>query len=485
MSNWLDPRHLDGTAFAPRSGQGADAALPLGRLRAKDEPLIAYHGRAHMFCVAPSGAGKSQALAIPALLSWPDAAIVLDVKGELYHASAGYRLTLGTDDKPHRVYRFDPSDPESHKFNPLAFIDTEPFAIEQSIADIVEVIIPIPPDARETFFLRGARQIAETTLHYLQSRAGIGTVAFRDFVKLCFDVEGFHNAISEIADCEPDAQGQLPDSVRNVARGLRAQFFDPATDAGEVPPLNRTGQSVWSELSNHIAPLNTEQIKSVTRATDWTPLDLRDGDTSLYLTLPPSAKGRYRAIMALVLNAHLSQLLARPMESGHTPILLLLDEMPQLGHMNAIEQVIDLGRGYGLLLYGFAQRRKQIEKAWGDPGDFLGTFEARAYMNPAPEDKSAEMISKAIGEKTRPGPQGGLENVPAAPTNELCGREFRDDIVVLSRGARPARIRKCFAYDDPELREKMSVQGAPCQERYAPVRAPKADRSIAPDHTEV
>ena len=472
-SNWLEPDELAGSAFAPSHGQGQAASLPLGRLCARGDPPLNYHGRAHMFCVAPSGSGKSQALAIPALLTWPHSAIILDVKGELYHASASYRITLGGEGAKHRVFRFDPSDRDSHKFNPLAFIDTEPFAIEQSIANIAEVIVPIPADARERFFLQGARQIAELALHFLQWQAGVGTVQFRDFIKLCYDVQRFHAALYTIAERGPDERECLPDSAYNLALGLRAQFFDPATDATSCPPLNRTGQSVWAELSNHLSSLNTEQIKNVTSGTDWQPLDLRDGRTSVFVTLPPSAKGRYGAIMALVLNAHLGQLLSRPLSSGNAPILLLLDEMPQLGHMTAIEQVLDLGRGYGLLLYGFAQRRKQLEKSWGDTGDFLGTFQVRAYMNPAPEDGSADMISKAIGDTTRPAPKGGMETIPVAPPNELCGHEYRDDIIVLSRGARPARVAKHFAFADAEMGRKMALEGAPHRERYAPLRPPE------------
>jgi type IV secretion system protein VirD4 len=227
-----------------------------------------------------------------------------------------------------------------------------------------------------------------------------------------------------------------------------AQFFE------KDGALTRTAQSVWAELSNHLAPLNTEQIKRATQKTDWEPEELRNGKTSVFITLPPNARGQYRAIMALVLNAHLNRLLDELPPKDAPPILLLLDEMPQLGHMRAIEQVIDLGRGYGLLLYGFAQRRQQIEESYGNPGDFLGTFEARLYMNPAPEDGSAEMISAAIGEEERIiGTQ--IERVRVAPVDELCGREYRDDIVVLSRGARPARLHKSFAFKDPELAQRL------------------------------
>lgn len=165
MSNWLTPEKLGGTAFAPREGSRS-TPLPLGRLvkrGAAGDPL-SFHGRAHLFCVAPSGTGKSQALAIPALLQWEHSVIVLDVKSELFDSSAAYRATqLG-----HTVHRFDPSNPAGAKFNPLSAIDrTDPAAIEQDVADIASVMVPISPDLKEPFFRQSARQIIEAGLHAL------------------------------------------------------------------------------------------------------------------------------------------------------------------------------------------------------------------------------------------------------------------------------------------------------------------------------
>jgi len=466
MANWLGAHDMPGSAFAPPRGDAnAGAAIPLGKLKtdhgAATQP-IAYHGRAHMFCVAPSGAGKSQALAIPALLTWPHSVIVLDVKGELYYRTAGYRIaTLGQ-----KVYRFDPSDPGSNKFNPLAFINRDTFQIEQSIADIAEVLVPIPPNAREPFFLRAARQIIEIVLHY-ECVESPETVSMQDFLASCYDPALFLRLVEEIGQ---DDEQKFLKSTQNLARGLRGQFFE--SDGR----LTRTAQSVWAELSNQLAALNTEQIREITNDTHWQPLDLRKGNTTVYVTLPPNAKGQYRTIMALVLNAHLGLLLDRLPEHDAPPTLLLLDEMPQLGHMRGIEQVIDLGRGYGLLLYGFAQRRKQIEDAYGSAGDFLGTFEARAYMNPSPEDGSAEMLSRAIGERQVPAMSGGgMQQVPVAPIHDLCGQSFRDDIIVLSRGASPARVQKEFVTSNPVLKDRLD-QDAPAREKYAPTASSMPDR---------
>ena len=79
----------------------------------------------------------------------------------------------------------------------------------------------------------------------------------------------------------------------------------------------------------------------------------------------------YGAIMALVLNAHLGQLLSKPLAPGNPPILILLDEMPQLGHMHAIEQVINLGRGYQASLNPEIDDRTLTPEEWAKAADIL------------------------------------------------------------------------------------------------------------------
>src|SRR5713101_5811607 len=61
--------------------------------------------------VAPSRGGKGL-LAISQLLSWKHSAIVNDIKGELYQATAGYRSRLGN------VYVIDPTG-VGHCYDPL------------------------------------------------------------------------------------------------------------------------------------------------------------------------------------------------------------------------------------------------------------------------------------------------------------------------------------------------------------------------------
>ena len=66
---------------------------------------------------APTGGGKGL-LVVCQLLTWGTSAIVLDIKGDLYKQTAGYRQTLGP------VYRFD-TEGFGHCFDPFRGKESE------------------------------------------------------------------------------------------------------------------------------------------------------------------------------------------------------------------------------------------------------------------------------------------------------------------------------------------------------------------------
>ena len=79
---------------------------------------LRHDGPEHVLAFAPTRSGKGVGLVIPTLLSWRESAVVLDIKGENWEATAGWRQRGAGQ----RVIRFDPGDAESARFNPLAEI---------------------------------------------------------------------------------------------------------------------------------------------------------------------------------------------------------------------------------------------------------------------------------------------------------------------------------------------------------------------------
>jgi type IV secretion system protein VirD4 len=89
---------------------------PFGSVR-----YLRHDGPEHVLAFAPTRSGKGIGLVIPTLLSWRESALVLDIKGENWERTAGWRVNRAGQ----RVIRFDPTDPESARYNPLAEIRLE------------------------------------------------------------------------------------------------------------------------------------------------------------------------------------------------------------------------------------------------------------------------------------------------------------------------------------------------------------------------
>ena len=102
----------------------------LGRL---GRDYLRHNGPEHVLCFAPTRSGKGVGLVVPSLLTWPDSAIVHDIKGENWQLTAGWRARFG------RVLLFDPTNPASAAYNPLLEVrrgDTEVRDV-QNVADIL------------------------------------------------------------------------------------------------------------------------------------------------------------------------------------------------------------------------------------------------------------------------------------------------------------------------------------------------------------
>src|SRR5438477_3353732 len=108
--------------LAPLTSHTLDGqALLLGRTHLggiyRVQPTPRRRELGNMLVCAPPRSGKS-VLAISQLLTWPHSVVVVDIKGELYQNTAGYRATLG------KVFCVDPTG-FGHRYDPLAGMTDE------------------------------------------------------------------------------------------------------------------------------------------------------------------------------------------------------------------------------------------------------------------------------------------------------------------------------------------------------------------------
>ncbi|WP_054785461.1 type IV secretory system conjugative DNA transfer family protein [Pseudovibrio denitrificans] len=81
----------------------------------KGTTMLRHDGPEHVLAFAPTRSGKGVGVVIPTLLTWPGSTIVLDIKGENYAKTSGWRASQGQN-----VFYFEPSAEEgSARYNPL------------------------------------------------------------------------------------------------------------------------------------------------------------------------------------------------------------------------------------------------------------------------------------------------------------------------------------------------------------------------------
>ena len=129
LPHWHKSGELAKNGFYGKPGTG----FILGKLskpKRKGKYLVAKTFP-HALIVAPTGRGKTTGFVIPNLLTWEGSAVVLDVKGENFEATARHRRKQGD-----KIFRFAPTDFEdrrTHRYNPLLRISELKDAAQQQM----------------------------------------------------------------------------------------------------------------------------------------------------------------------------------------------------------------------------------------------------------------------------------------------------------------------------------------------------------------
>lgn len=476
-ARWADRRDLAASGLF-----GSDGVV-LGRVETR---YLRHDGPEHVLCFAPTRSGKGVGLVVPSLLTWPDSAIVHDIKGENWDLTAGWRA------RHSRVLRFDPTDPTSAAYNPLLEVrrgDTEVRDV-QNIADLL-----VDPDGRLEH-----RNHWEKTSHALLVGA-ISHVLYAEADKTLAGVAGF-----------------LSDPKRPIAATLAAMMTTPHLGDRPHPVVAQAARELFNKSENERSGvLSTAMsflglyrdpvVARVTRQCDWRIDDLVTGNSpvTLYLIVPPSDIARTKPLIRLVLNQigrRLTETLGNVGQRHR--LLLMLDEFPALGRLDFFESQLAFMAGYGLKAFLIAQSLNQIEKAYGPNNAILDNCHVRIAFA-TNDERTAKRVSDALGTATemramknyaghRLSPWLGHLMVSRQETARalLTPGEIMqlppDDEIVLVSGTPPIRAKKVRYYEDGQLagrilappRQTQTMRETPSSPAddwsgRPPVSAPKAE----------
>jgi type IV secretion system protein VirD4 len=362
---------------------------------------------AHCLAFMPTGSGKTVGLVIPTLLSWGQSAVVHDLKGEIWAKTAGWRSASAEQGGlGQRVYKFEPTaiDGSSAHLNPFDRIRIGTDYEVRDVQNIIELVAdegeaPVRGDNR--FWVEMSKRLLLGLCLHVKHDADPhndslpGVVAalcdprFQDFDELFEHLRSYPHDSS-------NSRGWLDAEGRPTAtHPLVAQI---ATQMLAMEP--RVKANIVAEAQSFLTVYSDPIVAANIASSDFDLGELRSGSVSLYLVVQPAHKKRLRPLTRLILTQVLLALMESQDHAADPCVLIMLEEVAELGALDVVSTALALGRGYGLKLYLIAQDLSQLETAWGGKGKTL-VANCAIRIASAPNDvATAELLSKMCGTMT-------------------------------------------------------------------------------------
>ena len=418
--------------------------------------LVRHDGPEHVLCFAPTRSGKGVGLVIPTLLTWTGSVLVYDIKKENWALTAGWRQQFS------HVWRFEPTAPDSVRFNPLLEIRRGLHEVKdaQNVADI----LVDPTGEKET------KDHWQTSAHALL----VGTILHVLYAEKDKTLAGVATFLSDPARSQMDtlngmlATSHLPEGPHSVVTQVAREMLNKSDN-------ERSG--VFSTAMACLGLYRDPVIARNTSASDFRIADLMNADrpASLYLVVPPSDLARTRPIIRLVLNQIARRLTESMQFGGKTAyrhrLLMLLDEFPSLGRLDFFETSLAYLAGYGMKAFLIAQSLNQLEKAYGPHSSILDNCHVRLTYA-ANDDRTARRISDMLGQATEKKMQttysgSGLWLTNRSESEQEYARPLltpsevtqlpHDDGLLLVGGLQPYRGKKVRYFLDPRLQDRAAL----------------------------
>lgn len=401
---WID----GGVYFGYQCEPAPDRNKPLaGTWRPKAE-VHAYTRDRHLVTIGPNGSGKTRRLLIPnlhRLRNW--SIVVIDPKGELVARTAAFRADYpDRDAEAKNVIVIDPFETvektyprlvekypflQSYGYNPVAALDPSTDDFEDDAKRLAEALIK-PDDKGEKYWALSAQALLKGLL-MVARLTGANLPDIRDWIGAKPD--DLAASIDGLVDEKGKKQPGWVEGFREKCPAIAATL----NRFSKISPDNRELFSILSTALTQTDWLDSRPVRrSLGVGGGFDFASLKQRPTTVYLVLPPRYFTTHATWLRLMVTSILLPLL-RSIEDARVPVLFMLDEFAQLGHMEVIENNLALMRGYGVKLWTVFQDLSQAEdlyeKRWQS---FLGN--AGVVQSFAPQDwTTREHLSKLAGQR--------------------------------------------------------------------------------------
>jgi type IV secretion system protein VirD4 len=424
-----------------------------------DGSYIRLGGGSHVALYAPTESGKGVGFVLPNCFAWTGSLIVLDVKGEVFEATAGHRAAMGQ-----QIYRFDPAaeDGRSHRWNPFTATNRLAVSRFRQIGQHANMLFPhittVGSGSTNPFWQDAGRQafgavamtLAETPDEDLTMEA---------ISHLFMRLDGHEVLTAKLARWRQAGHQYSEKAVF----GLSDYIGDDPKLRGDIRKTVSTQLNIWMD----------PQISAATSASDFDLADIRRKPMTIYVTVQPGDIPRLMPLLRLFFDQVIqvnTRAMPRHDPSLNVPVLMMMDEVARLGRMDTIAQAPQYVRDYGIRMALVGQSKAQFRAIYGDneTDDIFSNVGAEILFGSA-DAKLSEEIERRMGDNTvtvttrnRPrfmswlnwSKQGESDHPHRRPLmldQELMQLPL-DEQIIIRPGMPPMRTKRIRWYDDPHFR---------------------------------
>jgi type IV secretion system protein VirD4 len=393
--------------------------------------------------------GGKGLLAISQLLTWPNSVVVLDIKGELYEATANYRKTLGD------VFVIDP-EAVGNQFDPLYGRMTE-----RQLYAAAKYLLYEAGERDPIFIQRGMKMVTQL---FLAAREENRQAGYEKYHLLPYAGQLMNLPINQVA-------AHLQAVSPALATKFLSAVFDPEKDYDEKKFLT----SSWETATSRLYPILSDELLRCFDGSDFTAADLITSPKpiTVYLRLPEGDLLALAPVVRLIFQTLIHDMQTtydkRPgrtaKEKGCYPVLLLLDEAGRVKIPQLYEYATTVV-GRQISLWVAIQSIKQLD-VYGEANaeTLLDNMDTQIFYRQ--KRSTAKYLEEELGRKseyshshsTREGgyeTQGMSEQgVPLMTKNQI--KQMEDyDIIVFHHNLPPFKARCMNWLEHPVLRERQA-----------------------------
>jgi type IV secretion system protein VirD4 len=399
----------------------------------------------NIFVDALTRGGKGL-LAISQLLTWPHSVVVVDIKGELFEATAGYRKTLGP------VYVIDPEG-VGNRFDPLHGRHTE-----RQLYASAKYLLYQAGERDPIFIERAIRMVTQLFLAGREENRQTGTERYR---LLPYAGQLMNLPINQVAS-------HLHAVSPELATKFLSALYDPEKDYDEKRFLT----SCWETATSRLYPILSEEILRCFNGSDFTAEGLltTQRPITVYLRIPEADLKALAPVVRLfsqtIIHDGITTYDKRKGE-GCSPLLLLLDEAGRV-KIPDLDEYATTVVGRHISLWVAMQSIKQLE-VYGEANaeTLMDNMDTQIFYRQ--RGTTAKWLEEEVGyrsaySRSHSTREGGAETqgmaeqrVPLRTANQF--KQMRDeDMIVFHHNLPPFLAQRMSWLEHPVLRKRHAMQ---------------------------